>query len=186
LQRGELNYMEMDRLALAVLLAGLAAGCDVPDSGFRSAARAVAATQQAIRPGGPESPAVRPEVIGAIWTPLGLQVREVPQAALKALGVTSGVMVTSVRAPADRSRILPGDVIVGVNQTPVRSLEEFSQLLSEQGAGTVGLLVRRADADLYIALDTGFGNASRGGSSPPLPDESFKRRRSPTDTPLRT
>jgi hypothetical protein len=63
---------------------------------------------------------------------------------------------------------------------------ELNYMLSEQGAGTVGLLVRRADADLYIALDTGFGNASRGGSSPPLPDESFKRRRSPTDTPLRT
>jgi serine protease Do len=178
--------METDRLALAVLLATAAAGCGVPDSGLRAVPRAVAANQQAMHPGAPGNPAARPEPIDAIWTPLGLQVREVPAAALKALGVSSGVMVVSVRAPADRSRILPGDVIVGLNQTPVRGLEEFSQLLSEQGSGTVGLLVRRLDADLYIALDTGLGNASRGASNPPLPDEGFKRRRSPTDTPLRT
>jgi membrane-associated protease RseP (regulator of RpoE activity) len=176
--------METDRLALAVLLAAAAAGCGAPDSGLRSLPRIAVASQQAMH--APGNPAPRPEAAGAIWTPLGLQVREVPQAALKALGVSAGVMVTSVRSPADRSRILPGDVIVGVNQTPVRSLEEFSQLVSEQPAGTVGLLVRRADADLYIALDTGPGNASRGAGNPPLPDESFRRRRSPTDTPLRT
>jgi hypothetical protein len=95
-------------------------------------------------------------------------------------------MVTNVRSPADRSRILPGDVIVGVNQTPVRSLEEFHRLLAEPVVGALGLLVRRADADLYISLEAGPGNAARGGSAPPLPDESFKRRRSPRDTPLRT
>jgi hypothetical protein len=176
--------METDRLVVAVLLAALAAGCGAPDSGFGSAPRA--ATRHALHSGAPSNPSERAETPGAVWTALGLQVREVPGAALEALGLSAGVMVTSVRAPADRSRILPGDVIVGVNQAPVRSLEEFSQLVSEQGAATVGLLVRRADADLYIALDTGLGSASRGASNPPLPDESFKRRRSPTDTPLRT
>jgi PDZ domain len=186
LQRIGRNYMETDRLALAVLLAFALAGCDGPDGALRSLPRAAAASQHAMHPGAPGDPAARPETNGAVWTALGLQVREVPRAALNALGVSSGVMVTSVRPPADRSRILPGDVIVGVNQTPVRSLEEFSRLVSEQAAGTVGLLVRRADADLYIALDTGAGNASRGAGNPSLPDESFKRRRSPTDTPLRT
>jgi len=178
--------METDRLALAVLLAIASAGCDAPDSALRSLPTAAAASRQATHPDAPGNPGARPETNGAVWTALGLQVREVPQAALNALGVSSGVMVTSVRPPADRSRILPGDVIVGVNQAPVHSLEEFSRLVSDQAAGTVGLLVRRADADLYIALDAGTGNASRGGSNPPLPDESFRRRRSPTDTPLRT
>jgi hypothetical protein len=94
-------------------------------------------------------------------------------------------MVTRVRSPADRSRILPGDVIVGVNQSPVRNLEDFNRLVSEPVAGALGLLVRRVDADLYISLEQGLGSASRGGGTPPLPEESFKRR-SPTGTPLRT
>jgi hypothetical protein len=178
--------METDRLALAVLLAIATAGCEAPDGALRSLPGAAAASRQAMHRGVSGNPAARPEASAGVWTALGLQVREVPPAALNALGVSSGVMVTGVRSPADRSRILPGDVIVGVNQTPVRNLEEFSRLVSEPAAGSVGLLVRRADADLYIALDTGAGNASRGATNPPLPDESFRRRRSPTDTPLRT
>jgi serine protease Do len=142
------------------------------------------AAKQLVAPAEPERSARSEEADGS-WTTVGLQVREVPLAALRALGVSYGVMVTKVRSPADRSRILPGDVIVGVNQTPVRNLEEFNRLVSEPVTGALGLLVRRADADLYIALEQGLGNASRGGGTPALPDESFKRR-SPTGTPLRT
>jgi serine protease Do len=159
------------------------AGCGRPDSSPRPLPRTLAA-QTLAAPSGQEPSAVAEAAEGS-WTSVGLQVREVPQAALRALGVAYGVMVTKVRAPADRSRILPGDVIVGVNLTPVRSMEDFNRLVSEPAAGALGLLVRRADVDLYIALEQGFGNASRGGGTPPLPDESFKRR-SPTGTPLRT
>jgi S1-C subfamily serine protease len=124
----------------------------------------------------------------AAWTPLGLQLREAPPAALKALGVPYGLMVTKVRPPADRTRILPGDLIVGVNQARFASLEEFNKLIAEQHGGTFGLLVRRADADLYIALEAvpGSDNASRGGSAPPRPEESLKPRRPLTNMPLRT
>jgi S1-C subfamily serine protease len=124
------------------------------------------------------------------WNPLGLQVRELPKETLKALGLAYGVMVAKVRAPADRTRILPGDVIVGVDSTPIRSMEEFNRLLAAHGSpGTVGLLVRRTDSDLYIALEVGGaspgGDASRGGSLPRL-DETFKTRQKATGTPLRT
>lgn len=129
------------------------------------------------------------EAAGAAhWNALGLQVRELPGAALKVLGVAYGVMVTKVRAPADRTRILPGDVIVGVNHTRIRSLDEFNRLVAEQQPGNVGLLVRRADSDLYIALQLGAaprnGEASRGGSL--APGQTFKTQRNATSTPLRT
>lgn len=129
------------------------------------------------------------------WTALGLQVKDLTDAARKALGVTQGVMVTKVRAPADRTRILPGDVIVAVDRQNVASAEEFMRL-AERAAGrnaaAVGLLVKRADADLFIALEPadpragaqGSGEASRGGGAPRL--EERYRRRSPTGTPLRT
>jgi S1-C subfamily serine protease len=100
---------------------------------------------------------------------LGLHVRELPEATLKSLGVAYGVMVTRVRGIATRSRLLPGDVIVAVNQTKIRSLDEFNRLLGAAQNGMVSLLVRRADADLYIPLDL------RGG-----------RPADATNTPLRT
>jgi C-terminal processing protease CtpA/Prc len=164
------------RLVLLVLLAGLLGACDAPDS-RRPAARYIVSLDE------------RSDAPGA-WTPLGLQIREVPRAAQKALGVAYGVMVTKVRGPASRSRILPGDVIVGVNQRPVSGVEEFNKVVAAQSHGTIGLLVRRADADLYIALEIQDAaverdsDASRGAGTP-TPEESFKAGR-PTGKPLRT
>jgi S1-C subfamily serine protease len=111
---------------------------------------------------------------------LGLQLEDVPEAARTALGVRYGVMVTRVRGPASRTRILPGDVIVRVNEAPVRNLEEFNRLIAEKPAGAIGVFVRRADADLYITLRA----AVSGGNRPP--DENFRERRKATSTLLRT
>jgi len=133
------------RLGLLLVLSSVvAAACDAPDAPPRLVAASPAVEN--------ETESAGAEAVTA-WTPLGLQVKEVPQAALKALGVAYGVMVTKIRAPADRSRILPGDIIVGVNQTRIRSVEEFNSLIAHQTHGIFGLLVRRADADLYISLD---------------------------------
>jgi S1-C subfamily serine protease len=127
------------------------------------------------------------------WTALGVQVKDLPDSARKALGVQHGVMVTKLRAPADRTRLLPGDVIISVDRQNVGSAEEFQRLAgraADRKAAAVGLLVKRADADLFIALEPGdataqgAGDASRGGGAPRL--EERNRRRSPTGMPLRT
>jgi hypothetical protein len=175
------DYVETMRLVVLMVLASLLGACDAPDM-RREATRYVVALDD------------RSDAQGA-WTPLGLQIKEVPRAAQNALGVVYGVMVTKVRGPASRTRILPGDVIVGVNQTPVSGVEEFNKVVAAQGHGTIGLLVRRADADLYIALEIrdaaaekdsemGLEDASRGAGAP-TPEESFKAGR-PTGKPLRT
>jgi len=114
------------------------------------------------------------------WSPLGLQLQDLPEAARTALGVRYGVMVTRVREPASRTRILPGDVIVSVDEAPVRNLEEFNRVISEKPAGAIGVFVRRADADLYIPLRA----TAKSGERPP--DEIFKERRRATSTLLRT
>lgn len=167
------------RLIVLVLLASSLGACDGPDKP-REGTRYVVALDD------------RSDVPGA-WTPLGLQIMEVPRAAQKALGVAYGVMVTRVRAPASRSRILPGDVIVGVNQAPVSGVEEFNKVVAAQSRGTIALLVRRAEADLYVTLEVGgaendpgagLEDASRGAGAP-TPEESFKAGR-PTGKPLRT
>src|SRR5258705_5549822 len=134
---------------------------------------------------------------GASRAASGCACPTIARAAQKALGVAYGVMVTKVRGAASRSRILPGDVIVGVNQTPVSGVEEFNRIVAAQSHGTIGLLVRRAEADLYISLevgdaaaaerDPGIGleDASRGAGAP-TPEESFKAGRPLTNKPLRT
>lgn len=104
------------------------------------------------------------------WTDFGLQVQDLPDSARSALGISHGVMVIRVRAPADRTRILPGDVIVSVDQTQVRSAAEFGRLAAAHGRGAVGLVVRRSDADLFITLTK---------------PQAVPARR-PTGTPLRT
>jgi membrane-associated protease RseP (regulator of RpoE activity) len=117
------------------------------------------------------------EVSETSWNALGLQVREVPSATLKALDVPYGLMVTKVRSPANRTRILPGDVIVGVNQTRFHSQEEFNKLLAARSGGMLALLVRRLDADLYIAFGAGSGGSLRG--------DTFKTGDKAISTPLR-
>jgi hypothetical protein len=175
------------RLIVLLLLAGSLAACDAPDAPRPSGRYIVTLDDRSDAPGA--------------WTPLGLQIMEVPRAAQKALDVASGVMVTKVRGAASRSRILPGDVIVGVNQTPVSGVEEFNKVVAAQSHGSVGLLVRRAEADLYISVeigdngkeaaaaerDPGFDaeDASRGAGAP-TPEESFKAGRPLTNKPLRT
>ncbi len=178
------------RLFVLVLLASSLGACDAPDKPQRT--RYVVTLGD--RSDADRSDTDRSHTSGA-WTPLGLKIIEVPRAAQKALGVADGVMVTKVRGPASRSRILPGDVIVGVNRTPVSGVEEFNKVVAAQSHGTIALLVRRAEADLYVTLevgdaaaesDPGVGSegASRGADAP-TPEESFKAGR-PTGKPLRT
>ncbi len=153
--------------------------------------RLVAAAQQGIelqlhRRGAPHQVAIRladpaqdPQGAAA-WTSFGLQVRDLTDSARRALGVTHGVMVTKVRAPADRTRILPGDVIIAVDRQEVQGTEDFGRLAERAAArrsGAVGLLVKRADADLFITFEPGEAG---------LPAEDRYRRRAPRDTPLRT
>lgn len=111
------------------------------------------------------------------WSALGLQLQAVPPTALRALGVDCGVMVTRVRGPARLSRLLPGDVILRVNETPVRNPADFERLVVAGGGGPIALFVRRADSDLYIALQ-GVGRAAP-------PDQLFKAGHAPTGRPLR-
>jgi hypothetical protein len=131
--------------------------------------------------------AMEPE---AAWSPLGIQVREAPEAARQALGIEHGVMVVRLRPPASRTRLLPGDIIVGVNLASFRGIQEFNRLVEEAQReaqrGALALLVRRSDADLYITLEAPEqemreGSAA-GGGGPEVPWP----RRPATGKPLRT
>jgi serine protease Do len=88
---------------------------------------------------------------------LGLAVRELPAADRKTLGVEYALVVVDVVGPPARSSaILPGDIILAVNQQRFSSIEEFNKLLAQQQKGSsVALLVRRGEGAMYVPLPVG-------------------------------
>ncbi|HEY5896375.1 MAG TPA: Do family serine endopeptidase [Burkholderiales bacterium] len=90
-------------------------------------------------------------------TRLGVAVRELLPAERQVLGIEYGLMVLEVaQRSGPGSAILPGDVIVGVNQRRFSSRQEFEQLLAGEKEGDmVALLVRRGEAALYVPVELG-------------------------------
>jgi serine protease Do len=88
---------------------------------------------------------------------LGVAVRELTAAERQALGVDYGLLVLEVSSrPGPGSNVLPGDVIVGVNQARISNRQQFDQLLAAQKKGDmVALFVRRGELSLYVPLEVG-------------------------------
>ena len=108
---------------------------------------------------------VPPQAIGTVKeqpakhedTRLGMGMRELTPAERRLIGVEYGLVVVDI---ADRSgpgnTLLPGDVILGVNQRPFSSREEFEKLVGSHKKGeTVAFLVRRGEISLYVPVEIG-------------------------------
>jgi serine protease Do len=88
---------------------------------------------------------------------LGMAVRELTLAERKGLGVDYGLVVVDVaERSGPGSTILPGDVIVGVNQNRFASKQDFEKLIDAHRKGDmVALLVRRGEVSLYVPVELG-------------------------------
>jgi serine protease Do len=75
----------------------------------------------------------------------------------KLLGVDYGLVVTEAASRSGPgAAILPGDVIVGVNQARFSSRQEFEKLIAAQKRGDmVALLVRRGEGSIYVPVELG-------------------------------
>ena len=91
----------------------------------------------------------------------GFSLRELPPPVLESVGLPYGLAVVKAGALAERAGLKIGDVVYGVNHRKVKNLEEFNQLLAQQGGGRLGLLVRRGHTDFYVAVD--LAGAPRDG-----------------------
>lgn len=85
----------------------------------------------------------------------GLALRELPAATLASIGLPYGLAVVQAGAAGELAGLRIGDVVYGVDRTPVGSLEEFSRLVSKRADGRIGLLVRRGKDDFYVAVQLG-------------------------------
>jgi serine protease Do len=89
---------------------------------------------------------------------LGLTVSEVSPDQRRELNVAAGVFVENADGVAARAGIRRGDVILAVNNQEVKSVEEFSRLVTPTDKPrTVALLVRRGEGSIYIPLRIGNG-----------------------------
>ncbi len=88
---------------------------------------------------------VTERLAGAQFGPLGEQAAQ--------QGIEAGVTVQTVepRSPAAQAGLRDGDVIIGVNRQPVKSVAEFQERVSKS-KGQLLLHVRRGPGALFIVI----------------------------------
>ncbi len=85
---------------------------------------------------------------------LGVAVRPLSAEERKENGGTDGLVVESVSGPAEKAGIQRGDVILAVNGTPVKTVDELKGLVNG-AAKSIAILVQRDDAQLYVPVNMG-------------------------------
>ena len=71
----------------------------------------------------------------------------------RALKIDHGLLVEETTGDAARAGIRTGDIILAVNNTTMRSVEDFRRIIATIPKGkTAAILVRRGDGSLYIPL----------------------------------
>jgi len=94
------------------------------------------------------------EAVGQDHGRLGVVVRPLNRDEQKQADVAGGVMVEDASGPAADAGIQPGDMILSVNGTPVKSPAQLKQLLTNAGKH-VALLVQRDEAKIFVPVDLG-------------------------------
>ncbi|HZV99495.1 MAG TPA: DegQ family serine endoprotease [Methylophilaceae bacterium] len=140
--------------------------------------RAVAATKpgktvpvEVLRKGGSrtlnvalgEMPTGKEEAAASSKTPpkaeanrIGLSLKELTPQQKRKLNGKNGLLVIDAQGPAAQAGIRRGDVVLGLNNSDVQSLEQFNKQISGLPSGkTVALLVLRGENTLYVPIKIG-------------------------------
>jgi serine protease Do len=84
---------------------------------------------------------------------VGLVLREATPQQRKKLNGKNGLIVVDVQGPAAQAGVRRGDVILGLNNSEVQTLEQFNkQLAAFAGGKSVALLVLRGENTLYVPV----------------------------------
>jgi len=85
---------------------------------------------------------------------LGLVVRPLTSDEREQIHAKGGLVVQEAGGAAAKAGIEPGDVILALNEQPVKSVRELRRLLDKSDKH-VALLVQRNDAKIYVPVDLG-------------------------------
>jgi serine protease Do len=99
-------------------------------------------------------------------TQLGLTVQTIDQQLADSRGLkrSQGVLIVAVQpgSIADQAGLVGGDLVIEINQAPVKSTEDFHKLIAASNKSNL-FLVRRADANLFVAIKVPQSTGSNSG-----------------------
>ncbi|HYC46575.1 MAG TPA: DegQ family serine endoprotease [Burkholderiales bacterium] len=84
---------------------------------------------------------------------IGVAVRPLTQDEQKRMGVEGGLVVSQSAGAAARAGIRPGDIIVSVNGTAVKSVEQLKD--AAKSRETLALLIQRDEARIFVPVQIG-------------------------------
>ncbi len=85
---------------------------------------------------------------------LGLALRELAPQEKREAGVPQGLLVERAGGAAALAGVQPGDVLVAVNGTPVKSVEQVRDVVAQSGK-SVALLIQRDGAKIFVPVRVG-------------------------------
>lgn len=83
---------------------------------------------------------------------LGLAVRALTSEEQRRTGTQGTLLVEGVDGPSAQAGVRPGDVILGVNGKPVKSLDELRKAAKQRKGKIVALLIQRQDAQIFLPV----------------------------------
>jgi serine protease Do len=101
-----------------------------------------------------QSVAAASEATGGEHARLGLVVRPLTSEERQQADVQGGLMVSQASGVSAEAGIEAGDIILAVNNTPVKSVQQLRSLVDKAGKH-VALLVRHGEASEFVAIDIG-------------------------------
>jgi serine protease Do len=85
---------------------------------------------------------------------LGVAVRPLTKEERKQIEAGNGLLVEEVEGPAARAGVRPGDVILALNNQPVKNAEQLRRLV-EKSRGSIALLIQREGNKIYVPVRLG-------------------------------
>jgi serine protease Do len=85
---------------------------------------------------------------------LGLAVRPLAPQEKRDAETNGTLVVEDVTGPAEQAGVQPGDIILGVNGTPVKSLQDL-QAAAKKGGKVIALLIERENAQIFVPVRVG-------------------------------
>ena len=85
---------------------------------------------------------------------LGLALRPLEEGEKRQAGVGTGLLVEDVSGAAARAGVEPGDVVLAVNGTPAKSIEQVRSVIAKSNK-SVALLIQRGEDKIFVPVRIG-------------------------------